>query len=245
MNVSEFYANVDTLSWDGFLNETLMGFGVSSDRLHFLWERPSEPSNINPGRKCLIHLTQELYKKHLLPGPTFGTLTGKFEDALKSLMVWEKICKQYELPKEARSATISLFDFCANFMIDATQMTLFDNILFHIDPTMTSKMRTFTDDLWKLMYPSRLIDAKEVIAIRAQFTNAFKVYQRLPIELRKGESWVVSTLIEQYQLLGIHEDDSAAMLVMVYWTYVPLSHRCVGTHRGTNYNLTQWGCKCL
>ncbi|MCJ1432521.1 hypothetical protein MMC27_001878 [Xylographa pallens] len=218
LDASEFYNNVNTLSWDGFLNETLTGFGVSADRLEVLWEKPAKPSEINPNRKCLIHLTQDLYKQHLLPGPTFSTLVGAFERALNGLMTWEKICSQYRFPVENQTINVSLFEFSASFMIDATQMTLFDNVLFSIDPTMTSKMRKFTDDLWKLMYPSRLIDGKEVSAIRAQFTDAFKIYQRLPRELRKGESWVVSTLIEQYQLLNIHEDDSAAMLVMVYWT---------------------------
>ena len=68
------------------------------------------------------------------------------------------------------------------------------------------------------MYHSRFVDSREVAAVRAQFTKALLIYQRLPKELRKGESWVVSTLIDQYKMLGIHEDDSAAMLVMVYWT---------------------------
>ena len=44
------------------------------------------------------------------------------------------------------------------------------------------------------------------------------MYQRLPNDLRRGEAWVVSALINQYKELGINEDDSAAMLVIVYWT---------------------------
>ena len=34
-------------------------------------------------------------------------------------------------------------------MIKATQMTLFDSILFTIDPNMNREMRTLTDELWK------------------------------------------------------------------------------------------------
>lgn len=218
VDASEFYANVSTLSWDGFLNETLMGFGVSASRLDVLWQKPLAPSTLNPASKCLIHLTQDLYKQHLLPGPTFSTLVGTFTTALRQLMTWEQVSSRYSLVDAPESRKVSLFDLCSNTMIDATQMTLFDNILFQIDPAMTKKMRTFTDDLWKLMYPSRFLDSKEVTAIREQFTKAFLIYQRLPKGLRKGESWVVSTLIDQYKTLGINEDDSAAMLVMVYWT---------------------------
>lgn len=87
-------------------------------------------------------------------------------------------------------------------MIDATQMILFGNIIFNIDPTMTSNMRTFTDKFWKLMYSSRYLVSKNVTAFREQYTETFLIYQRLPKELRKGESWVVSTLIDQYKSLG-------------------------------------------
>lgn len=217
-DAGEFYTNVSTLSWDGFLNETLMGFGVNRTRLNVLWEKPSTTSVVNPARKCLIHLTQDLYKQHLLPGPTFSTLIRKYKQAVSDLMTWERISTRYGLATDSKARRVSLYDFCSNVMIDATQMTLFDPILFAIDPSMTGNMRHFTDELWKLMYPSRFLDPKKVAAIREQYTRAFLIYQRLPKDLRKGEAWVVSTLIDQYRELGINESDSAAMLVMVYWT---------------------------
>lgn len=217
-DASEFYANVSTLAWDGFLNETLMGFSVEVSRLPILWQKPLTSSTINPNSKCLIHLTQDLYKQHLLPGPTFSTLVGNFTSALRQIMTWEQLSARFGLADGPETRKVSLYDLCSIIMIDATQMTLFDNILFTIDPTMTHRMRTFTDELWKLMYPSRFLDSKEVTDVWKQFTKAFLIYQRLPKELRKGESWLLTTLIDYYKMLAINEDDSAAMLVMVYWT---------------------------
>jgi hypothetical protein len=103
-------------------------------------------------------------------------------------------------------------------MIDATQLSLFDPILFAIDPTMTDSMRAFTDQLWKLLYNSVLLDAREIKGLREKYTRAFSIYQRLPKEMRKNEAWIVTALIDQYKEQGINENDSAAMLVMVYWT---------------------------
>lgn len=103
-------------------------------------------------------------------------------------------------------------------MIDATQLSLFDPILFAIDPTMADKMRTFTDELWKLMYESPILDSKEIKALREQYTRVFQIHQRLPKDVRKEEAWIVTALIDEYRQRGIHEDDSAAMLVIVYWT---------------------------
>lgn len=195
---------------------TLMGFGVSAARLDPLWEKPLHPTVVNPAKKCLIHLTQDLYKQHLLPGPTFSTLTAKFKHSLSQLVSSDSFLDRYVRGKTLQA--VSLYDLCADVMIDATQMTLFDPILFKIDPGMTRGMRQFTDELWKLLYPSRLLDTREVKALREQYHRAFMIYQRLPRELRQGEAWVVSTLIDQYAQLNIHENDSAAMLVMVYWT---------------------------
>ena len=113
---------------------------------------------------------------------------------------------------------------CGDVLFDATQAALYDPVLFRIDPKMTDVMQTFTDELWKLLYPCPRIDAKEVKRLRAQYTRAFLTYMRLPKEARRDEAWLITTLIDQYKELNIDEDDAAAMLVMVYWASVlPIS----------------------
>ena len=52
-------------------------------------------------------------------------------------MTWEKLSSRYSLADVSEIRMVSLYDMCSNVMIDATQMTLFDNVLFQIDPTMT------------------------------------------------------------------------------------------------------------
>ncbi|KAF2235506.1 cytochrome p450 [Viridothelium virens] len=218
LDATEFYSNTVTLSWDGFLNHTLHAFGVSPERLDVLWAQPTEATTLNPHRKCLIHLTQDLYKQHLLPGPTFSGLIDKYKASLRTLTSWKRITERHHLETSSSSHCFSLYDLCATIMIDATQLSLFDPVLFAIDPTMTDNMRTFTDQLWKLMYESKMLDSKEIKTLREKYTRAFLIYQRLPKEMRKEEAWIVTALIDQYKTLAIHEDDSAAMLVMVYWT---------------------------
>ena len=38
-DAGDFYTHVSTLSWDGFLNESLAGFGVNPTRLAVLWQK--------------------------------------------------------------------------------------------------------------------------------------------------------------------------------------------------------------
>ncbi|RAH84983.1 cytochrome p450 [Aspergillus japonicus CBS 114.51] len=216
-DIRPFFANINALSLDGFLNQVLIGFGCGEDRLHTLWQR-NQPGPINPKGKSLIHLTEDLFKQHLLPGPTFDTLLSRYRGAIQELLSWSQLEATYPTMTGKETEAISLYDLCSDFLINATQMTLFDPALFAIDPEMTTELRTFTDEFWQLIYRSRFIDSTRVRRILAQYTKAFNAYLRLPPQARAREAWVIRTLIQTYTDLGIHEDDQAAMMVMIYWT---------------------------
>ncbi|KAL1987425.1 hypothetical protein VTN96DRAFT_3807 [Rasamsonia emersonii] len=194
-DTTKYFADVVSLTWDGFLDEVLVGFGCDPARLDTLWKRKPR-SAVNPAGKNPIHLTEDLFKQHLLPGPTFDVLIAKLQAALKELMSWEKLSSAYGLATASQTRRISLYDLCLHTMINASQLALFDQVLFAIDPLMTANLRTFTDELWKCLHPSRLVDASEVKTLLAQYTRAFRIYQRLPKEMRKNEAWVISTLID-------------------------------------------------
>ena len=213
----EFYSNLSVFSWDPFLNDILIGFGVQPNRTNVMWQDAPVKTAVNPTGKCLIHLTQDLYRQFLLPGPKFHSLTMKYHTALNQLTSWKTLAARFGPTFTPDKLCVSLYDLCACIMIDSTQLSLFDPILFTIDPTMTDKMRFFTDELWKLMYPSPFVETRKVKAIRQEYTEAFRKYLRLPKDQRAGEGELITTLIDQYYELGLHEDDSAAMLVMVYW----------------------------
>ncbi|MCJ1454190.1 hypothetical protein MMC28_004541 [Mycoblastus sanguinarius] len=212
-----FYSNVTTMTWDGFLNDVLVAFGVNKNRLEPLWTEPPSRSSINPKGKDLIHLTEDLYKRHLLPGRTYDILINRLSLSISNLLRPEQMGPRFGLCG-TRSGAISLLDLCGGILIDATQMSLYDPILSRIDPDMTAGMQTFTDELWKLLYPSPGIDSSRVKSLRQKYMKAFLAYMRLPKEARRNEAWLITTLIDQYRELGINEDDAAAMMVMVYWT---------------------------
>ncbi|PYH85408.1 cytochrome P450 [Aspergillus uvarum CBS 121591] len=160
-DIRPFFADINALSLDGFLNQGLIGFGCGEDRLHTLWQR-NQPGPINRKGKSLIDLTEDLFKQHLLPGPTFDTLLSRYRGAIQELLSWSQLEATY--------------------------------------PTMTAA--DFTDEFWQLIYRSKFIDSTQVRRILAQYTKAFNAYLRLPPQARAR----------------IHEDDQAAMMVMIYWT---------------------------
>ena len=238
-----FYSNVTTMTWDGFLNDVLVAFGVNKNRLEPLWTEPPSRSSINPKGKDLIHLTEDLYKRHLLPGRTYDILINRLSLSISNLLRPEQMGPRFGLCG-TRSGAISLLDLCGGILIDATQMSLYDPILSRIDPDMTAGMQTFTDELWKLLYPSPGIDSSRVKSLRQKYMKAFLAYMRLPKEARRNEAWLITTLIDQYRELGINEDDAAAMMVMVYWTYVHLFPHVTCSLQDSSFCL-QWRCKCI
>lgn len=218
VDATAFYNNASTLSWDSFLRDCLTGFGVNPKRLDKLWCPSTTRSEINPSGKNIINLTEELYRKHLLPGENFEVLMSRLKQNLEDYLSHDRVFESFGHGSGNSTQKISLLQLCGDVLINVTQAALFDPVLFRIDPTMTAGMQTFTDELWKLLYPCPGIDAREVKALRSQYHRAFLSYMRLPKEARTKEAWMISTLIDQYREFNIDEDDAASMMVMVYWT---------------------------
>ncbi len=68
------------------------------------------------------------------------------------------------------------------------------------------------------MAPSSFVDNRTVKKIQERYVQSFLAYLRLPKSSRSQESWLVSSVIDQHKAFNMPETDSAAMLVMIYWT---------------------------
>ncbi len=64
-------------------------------------------------------------------------------------MSWDELSNRFSLNVDGRglSEAISLKNLCEDVLIDVTQMSLFDPVLFKLDPGMTKDMQFFTDEL--------------------------------------------------------------------------------------------------
>lgn len=67
------------------------------------------------------------------------------------------------------------------------------------------------------MQPTSFVDSTQQNETLKRYHGALKEYQRLPQRLRSKESPLLGNLIKKYREYSINEDDSAAVLVMVYW----------------------------
>ncbi|KAL4883814.1 cytochrome P450 [Aspergillus karnatakaensis] len=219
-----FFAESDALTTDGFLDRALIAFGCAPQRLDTLWKL-NTPTQVNPKGKSMIHLTQDLFKQDLVPGPTFDALLGRYQNALDHLLSWDRLVGAYPPLVNDQREPISLYDICTDFIVNANQMVMFDSSLFAIDAEMATEIRTFTDELWKLFHQTPFADTTEAKRMLRQYNTDFKKYLHLPQESRKGEMRVIRMLTETYTELEIHEDDQAAMLTMVWWAGVANAYK--------------------
>lgn len=210
------YSKPLIFNFDFFLGKALNGFGVKDSSLSRFWEQQPRSKN-NPSGKCLVHVTEDIYKRNLLPGRHLNSLVKSHQASLNHYLSFEQLACRCGLSAATRTDQIPLYNFITEIMMDSMQACLFDPIVLSIDSSMTRDMMSFTDDLWMLMHPTAMVDGKKPRSILKRYLKAMKIYQTLPASMRQKESQLVTELINQYHEYGIDEDDSAAVLVMVYW----------------------------
>jgi cholesterol 7alpha-monooxygenase len=221
-NTRPFFNDIGALSIDGFLNQALIAFGCAPERLDRLW-RLSEPTEVNPQGKNLIHLTEDLFKQDLVPGLMFGVVMERYQKGLNELLAWDRLVNVYPSLDGisngvgGRTEPISLYEMCTDLVVNINQRILFDPALLAIDSNMAVDIRTFTDALWKLFHRSCFIDTSEVERTLQHYTSVFMRYLNLPPQSRKNEMRVIQRLTESLSKQGIHEVDQAAILFMIYW----------------------------
>ncbi|KAL4994771.1 cytochrome P450 [Aspergillus recurvatus] len=177
----------------------------------------------------LVNLTEDLFKQYLVAGPPFAHIVESYQGALDELLSWDRLVFVFPSLVGAgagrRTEPISLYDMCTDIVVNANQRILFDPVLLAIDSDMAVEVRTFTDGLWKLFHRSRFADTADVTKLLHRYTSVFKRYLQLPPQSRKSEMRAIRTLIEMYSELGIHEDDQAAVLLMIWWAASAIAYR--------------------
>lgn len=142
------YSKPLVFNFDYFLSKALSGFGVDPARLDAFWQKRS-PSQGNPKGKCLVHVTEDIYKYALLSGPHLSDLLRNHKVALKYCLSFKQLATRWGLATVTQTKPISLYTLCTTTMVESMHSCLFDPIIKSIEPEMTTGMMEFTDDLWK------------------------------------------------------------------------------------------------
>ncbi|KAL8720936.1 MAG: hypothetical protein Q9181_007815 [Wetmoreana brouardii] len=213
-DVSAIYRNTTTLTFDEFVRDMMLSFGVSEEGVRRMWESPR---------------TGGSYRQQFQPGDRLDDLWANIQDRFSASLEWNAITGKSVLSKEGDSKTVSLMRLCQQILLASVTCAVFGDRLLQMNPNLLQAFLAFDDDSWKLTYKLPPLFAKDMHKAREQIFAALQSYFVLPRDARTGATWVVHVLEDEMRKIGLEEYDIAALFGMPF-----------GVINGNAYKLCFW-----
>lgn len=231
-DVAAVYKNTECLSYDVFVKDLFLTFGIPSEVVHKMYQTPGEFlrsggekkqttmfQSENPLHLGLCHLQSDFYKQQLHPGEKLDFLAVKFMRYIDSHLQWESLRGSYVLSSSANSTmkTVSLYKWSQEVLVNSATKSFFGKKILEIDPALSDSFYEYDDQSWKLLYKYPRVFAKDVLSAKAKIVSALVAYLQLPKEDRSDASWIIRTLEAEQSQIGIDIRDIAGMMMLAYW----------------------------
>lgn len=218
-HAADIYNKISIFSWDEFVSELLLKFGVEPSALPKICEDPrpgdaryASPSN--PQSKSIVHLSEEFYRKQFLPGPGLDDFSDKLLRLVQKSLSWKRLSSRYT----SSSSYFPLMDLCAELLVDSTTRSIFDDLIYEIEPQLTQMVIDFTEEAWKmLLFPYPKFAAQRLYNRREVIYKTLTKYIKSPQESRTGESWVMRKILEEQKMADVGVNNMSSVAFMLFW----------------------------
>ena len=216
------YKDSTSLSWDYYLKELLLSFGVNNSVLSKSLRSPGtqqnghtkKPNCVHVERKSLVSWTEDLYRQQFPPGPRYQKLSDSMLGFVDDALQWKKLPSRYTVNGER----IPLMDFCGNILIQATTRSLLGDLINEIEPKFTPMMIDFNEEAWKLlMFPYPQIVAPRLHNAKKGIHKALYKYVQLSPDSQTQLAWVIDEILEAKESADISDADKASMIHTLLW----------------------------
>ena len=224
-DVAATFINNTSLNFDGHLNELLVNFGFKGEALRLSWHTPQPGEScylldnpVNPEQRSLIHLTEEVYKKQLLPGDKMNIMCKVFVAALENTLRWD--CLDFctlSHNDSRKSRLVSLRGICRYTMVDAATRSIFGGHLHQIEPDIVQHMLEFNEFAWMIFFRYPDTFGSPASAPRKQIMKTLKRFISLPEEKRPEQTWYIKTILAAQKIVGLDLESRTSMLLLMYW----------------------------
>lgn len=222
-DVASAYRDNIALKFDGHLNELLENFGFGADAIKRAWHNPQPgdwcyiPNNpVNPQQMNFIHLTEDIYKKQLLPGEKMDDICRGFLGALYKSLQWNQLDHCTSSVQGSRRR-ISLYSLCRVAMVDAATRSMFGGHLHDIEPRIVDYMLGFNDYAWMVFFRFPDVFGRYVTEPRRKIMDALRTFIKLPDDQRSEQSWSIKSIISAQEIVGIDMEARASVILMIFW----------------------------
>ena len=210
IDMSLVYRNTATLSFDDFIHDLHLAFGMSPEGRHIMWD--------DSKGKCLIHVASSYHQAQLHPGAHLDDLTYKFLTQIGKRLSWRSVT---ELDPQMRDsdghATLSLYEWCAHVLVPAASVVFFGDSLLRIDENLIKDFHDFDDDSWMLTYKYPRFLAGKMYAGKDNNTATFTRYFEQPPSERQDACYYVRSLEARQREQNMANRDIAISMQLFYW----------------------------
>ena len=221
-DVAAVFKNVDSFTFDGFVQDVMAYFGASSSGIEKMCLLPGQDgvevaTALNPTKKCLAQLARDFHRLQLHPGPHQAELSEKFLCYISQSLQWKFISAATMVKAGKELKQLSLKRWCGDVLLEAATRAFFGELLLEIQPDILDNFFDFDDDSWMLMFRIPRVFAKSMYRCRDAITRALVKYYQTPKERRRDAAWYIQTMEAEQRRLGIDDRDIAKITIMVYW----------------------------
>lgn len=224
-DVAEVDKNLETLSFDEFVQTFIRATGVSEeaikacyiDKLPDVVAGQPNPQNGNIGDLTrLMHMAQLQSGQN---GEKQEAVEARFLRSFDSQLRLENIPGTHaQVDGSTKSVETSLYDWCANFFTRAGEFAYFGTTLKRIDPEFADVFQVFDELSWQITYQVPAYFARKQVAARLHLKDSLKRYFQTPQGERGEQAWFTNAAESVLREIGIDDDDIAKLFLTIYLT---------------------------
>ena len=209
--MSLVYRNTTSLSFDDFIFDLHVQFGMSPKGQDLMW-------NASKG-KSLVHIANDLHRAQLLPGEHLDNLTDCMQAQIEHRLSWEQIAadRNQGVQGVGEQKLLSLYRLCADVLVSATSVAFFGDALLSVDENFINDFHAFDGDSWMLTYRYPRPFARKMYHGKDMNTEAFTKYFQIPLKDRPGVCYYVRSLESRQRKAGMSVRDIAISIQLFYW----------------------------
>lgn len=239
-DVTTLWRNTKLFHYKQFVQNILCTFGLPRVSVHRMYQdvgafaqegtQHSLLQTDNPLNKCINDLQVDWLKRQVTPGRKLDAVQEIFMGCINKSLRWNKFGREYVLSTMNNKKKLSLFQWCAYTLVDASTRAFFGESIFKVNPGITNDFFVFEETSWKILlgYPRLL--AKDMHSAKKSLVETFAAYYSLPLVDRSDSSWFFERQGGEMKHLGFDVKDVASIAALYYWVYV--------LQRSTPYALT-------
>ena len=228
-HVNHIWKDTAALSFDPFITDVMHTFGLKGSSITKMYT--PDPAQIIPKRyhpisrlathnrqkKHYIHNMSEWLSQQLLSGAHAELLQERYAAHLDGLLHWEKLDPVYIQSSDITQKTVSLRNYTRVSLTNSANRTFFGKELFEAAPEFIEGYKIYEDESWKIFFQYPRFMASHLHDAKDKALDAMVGFLALPKEDRPHLSWVMDTMNNELNYLGLPPRDIAGVIMLISW----------------------------